>query len=128
MDQFVGGIRPGEDAQVQQAKVVQRVQSSLERLAALGQVAHTVLPPSLHEVRPLRAICALLVSAVWTALNADPACIFVSAHACTCHRLVCTPDLCLTRSWWWRRAIGRQREPTQLLQHSFMKLLVPASM
>jgi hypothetical protein len=64
MDQFVGGIRPGEDAQVQQARVVQRVQSSLERLAALGQVAHTVLPPSLHEVRPvsMRAHCSCLMS------------------------------------------------------------------
>ena len=50
MDQFVGGIRPGEEAQVQQARVVQRVQASLERLGALGQVSHVVLPPSLHEV------------------------------------------------------------------------------
>jgi len=50
MDQFVGGIRPGEEAQVQQARVVQRVQASLERLGALGQVSHLVLPPSLHEV------------------------------------------------------------------------------
>ena len=51
MDHFVGGIRPGEEAQVQQAAVVQRVQTSLERLAALGQVAHVTLPPNLHEVR-----------------------------------------------------------------------------
>ena len=50
MDQFIGGIRPGEEAQVHQARVVQRVQSSLERLAALGQVAHGVLPPTVHEV------------------------------------------------------------------------------
>jgi len=51
IDQFIGGIRPGEEAQVQQARVVQRVQGSLERLAALGQDAHRVLPPSLNEVR-----------------------------------------------------------------------------
>ena len=51
IDQFIGGIRPGEEAQVQQARVVQRVQDSLERLAALGQDAHRVLPPSLNEVR-----------------------------------------------------------------------------
>lgn len=51
MDQFIGGIRPGEEAQVQQARVVQRVQTSLERLAALGQDSHFVLPPSLTEVR-----------------------------------------------------------------------------
>lgn len=51
MDQFISGIRPGEEAQVQQAKVVQRVQMRLERLAELGQAAHVVLPPNLHEVK-----------------------------------------------------------------------------
>lgn len=50
MEQIVGGIRPGEEAQVQQAKVVQRIQANLERLAALGQLAHAVLPQSVHEV------------------------------------------------------------------------------
>ena len=50
MEQIVGGIQPGEEAQVQQAKVVQRIQANLERLAALGQLAHVVLPQSVHEV------------------------------------------------------------------------------
>ena len=63
MDQFISGIRPGEEAQVQQAKVVQRVQMSLERLAELGQAAHVVLPPNLHEVQgPLLLTASLAAS------------------------------------------------------------------
>ncbi len=76
MDQFIGGIRPGEEAQVQQAKVVQRVQTSLERLAALGQAAHAVLPPNLHEV-PARVLH--LASFPRPHLGAR-------AAACTCSR------------------------------------------
>ena len=65
MDQFISGIRPGEEAQVQQAKVVQRVQMSLERLAELGQAAHVVLPPNLHEVQGPLLLTASLVASSW---------------------------------------------------------------
>jgi hypothetical protein len=42
---------------------VQRVQMSLERLAELGQAAHVVLPPNLHEVQgPLLLTASLAAS------------------------------------------------------------------
>ena len=81
MDQFLGGIRPTEEAQVQQARVVQRVQTSLERLASHGQVAHRVLPPNvLHLLlekgdRPAAgsdaAASAQLYETFGTGLDAD---------------------------------------------------------
>ena len=81
MDQFLGGIRPTEEAQVQQARLVQRVQTSLERLASHGQVAHRVLPPNvLHLLlekgdRPAAgsdaAASAQLYETFGTGLDAD---------------------------------------------------------
>ena len=128
MDQFIGGIRPGEEAQVQQAKVVQRVQTSLERLAALGQAAHAVLPPNLHEV-PARVLHLALVL-VWErvrlrALAAGPRNRGWDFEQRGMFRSRACAGM---SSWLWKRAIGPRQVPMRLPRHNSTKTLEPAWM